>query len=200
MGARVHSIYRISPSRSWHLYAFVFAIPPWDDAYDWFEEKFVTVSRALGVDGVLLMPDDEAHRGQFDEELIQAYGVLDEQIRHLPSLRQRGIIITNINPHTVRESIHAGEGEVCFLPVRGSDPEEITQIVSAIVEAARTADLSGIKKLSAELCSADNESITRIVAESVLLQPNVAGVGYDFGKLLTRLAERREHRRRKFDR
>lgn len=192
MGAHVHSIYRISPTDARNLYVFVFAIPPWEDEYDWIEEKFVTISKALGVEGLLVMGEP----GKLEPELAEAYGDLDDSIRHLPSLRSSGLIVSNVNPHAVHSEESDDRGRVFFIPIRSKeDPDTLSKIVSIIVEAAKSGDLSKIENLSKMLSSSDEKSILRIMAGSALLQPNVAGLGYDFGKLMTLLADRRKKRK-----
>ncbi|MFQ5879480.1 MAG: hypothetical protein ACE5IZ_04835 [Dehalococcoidia bacterium] len=195
MGAHVHSILRISPADTRNVYIFIFAIPPWDDVYDWLEEKFVRISSALGTEGLLVMGDP----GELEPELVEAYSHLDESIRQLPGLRSSGLIVTNVNPHDAVGRQRKPEDQVLFIPIRTETRRQISRIVDDIIKAAKAGDLSLVKSLSQPLTPSDTKTLLGIIAENALLQPNVSGLGYDFKNLLRQLVERSRQRKQKYN-
>lgn len=189
MGAHVHSIFRISPDDQRNLYVFVFAIPPWTDAYDWIEAKFVKLSSALGAEGLLVMSDQDT----LGSELAAAYSRIDEQIRKLP-IHKSGLIVANVNPHRARMEPTA-EGRVLLLPIDTSSRSQVSKVVGKVIEAARTGDLSKLESLAEPLDGNTKHGVLQALKDSVLFEPNFAGVGIDLKTLGAKLHDRKRQRR-----
>jgi hypothetical protein len=187
MGAHVHSIYQISPNARYGLYAFVYGIPPWTDAFDWIEENFVRVSSALATDGLLVMSDHD-----LKDEIGGAYAEIDKRIRNLP-LYFSGFVVANLNPHSVDQE--NDDATIFALRVDPNDPKSVSNVCTAIVKAAKGGDLSLLQQIAEPLDDKSSKSLVRIVIENLVAKPTFAGFGIDFKNLADQLHARRRDRR-----
>jgi len=127
------------------------------------------------------------HRVHFEDEVLSWHNINGEESeKMLPA-----ILITNRNPNEFRESFNSSDNKargieddlkLIFIPLKSFC--KTTSDVVTLVEKLFN-DIIKKKKLDDFAISKElKKGVGRALADSIILQPNISGVGFDFNKLI----------------
>jgi hypothetical protein len=186
VGLKIHSIAEIpeNVSRSYYLYVL--------DYYNWDEPIANTLRSnfdrmaefASKNDAVVIQPLGESH---FYSELLSWESINGLKPRDiLPA-----ILVTTIHPKYFldRDNVQCRgepipEDKLIFLKLRDicKQPSDVVDIIEKIFD-----DIENKKEIcNFEVAQKQSAGVGRALADAIILQPNISGVGIDLKKLFTR--------------